>query len=96
MALSPFDLSCCWDVKHKLTLGNKLFQKLSIWYLTAGSHCVVSLCKTLYPPLSTGSNEEDRKLSDMTEKSLTVRILIFFSYWKHCFTKDKCFHCQNT
>ena len=28
--------------------------------LTAGwSHCVVSLCKTLYPLLSTGSTQED-------------------------------------
>ena len=42
--------------------GNKPFQKFSIWYLTAGSHCVLSLSKTLYP-LSTCSNQEDKKLS---------------------------------
>ena len=32
-------------------------------------HCVVSLSKTLYPLLSTGSTQED--LTDMTEKLLT-------------------------
>ena len=34
-------------------------------------HCVVSLSKILYPLLSTGSSQEDRKLSVMTEKVLT-------------------------
>ena len=29
---------------------------------THGRHCVVSLSKTLYPLLSTGSTQEDRKL----------------------------------
>ena len=27
------------------------------------SHCVVSLSKTLYPPISTGTTQEDRKTS---------------------------------
>ena len=32
-------------------------------------HCVISFGMTLYPLLSTGSTKEDRKHSDMTEKS---------------------------
>ena len=37
--------------------GDRTVASLS---LTAGwSHCVVSLCKTLYPLLSTGSTQED-------------------------------------
>ena len=36
--------------------------------ITAGSHCVVPLSKTL---LSIGSTQEDRKFSDIAEKLLT-------------------------
>ena len=39
--------------------------------ITAGSHCVVPLSKTLYPLLSIGSTQEDRKFSDIAEKLLT-------------------------
>ena len=34
-------------------------------------NCVVSLSKTRYPLLSTGSTQEDKKRPDMTEKLLT-------------------------
>ena len=36
-----------------------LYQEVVSWRRTAGSHCVVSLSKTLYPLLSTGSTQED-------------------------------------
>ena len=41
------------------------------WFEKHRMHCVVSLSKTLYPQLSTGSIHEDRKCPDMTEEKLT-------------------------
>ena len=45
----------------------------SCWFETHGlqSQCAMFLSKTLYLLLSAGSTQEDRKLSNMTEKLLT-------------------------
>ena len=40
------------------------------WFETYWNHLVVSLKKTLYRPLSTGSTQEDRNCPDRTEKLL--------------------------
>ena len=43
-------------------------------FQTHGRHCVVSLSKTLYPHLSTGSTEENRKLSPHDRKIVDLDV----------------------
>ena len=50
-------------VKMMWSAAAQLRVRLGIEGLLAGSQCVVSLSKILYPLLSTGSTQEDRKLS---------------------------------
>ena len=56
--------------------------------VTHQRHCVVSLSKTLYPLLSTGSNHEDGKRSQHDEKMLTeTKIIKTNISWSHAFVE---------
>ena len=67
--IDPEGLTECSGLVGR-ALGDR---KVACSRLTGGSHCVVSLSKTLYLLLSTGSTKEDRNRPNMTETLLTQK-----------------------